>query len=176
MGFITGTLLPLVTIALLAHPRGGSGQAESKATRLHPPLVLSAYANGKTFALGAPVTLSVTMKGTEDGGRGPRVVYITLLDLFDVVVFCGPNQSAVQMTEGGKAAKDPGLMFSARGVYFGPNTTMTHQIPLSEWWDLSQPGSYTVLVRRVQRVGNGGTVTIRAKPVTFQVLKARESR
>jgi hypothetical protein len=93
------------------------------------------------------------------------------LDLYWVGVSYGPNHVPVAMTKEGMTVIDPNRSMGAKGVYMDGKMTKVDEILLSEWWDVSRPGSYTVSISHNQRAaGNaGGYTMITAPDVVFRV-------
>src|ERR1700691_2128974 len=93
------------------------------------------------------------------------------LDLYWVGVSYGPNHVPVAMTKEGMTVIDPNRSMGAKGVYMDGKMTKVDEILLSEWWDVSRPGSYTVSISHNQRAaGNaGGYKMITAPDVVSRV-------
>jgi hypothetical protein len=124
------------------------------------------------FHQGDPITLKMHLRVADDNVKVKVMSAGVLLDLYSVAVSYGPNRVPVAMTEEGMAEMDPYRSMGAKGADMDTRMVRVDEIRLSEWWDVSRPGLYTVYIAHKQRAAanTGEYAVIWAPNISFRVI------
>ncbi len=97
----------------------------------------------------------------------PRTLFF-----YDVQVSFGTDHTPVRLTEKGMQETDPSRTLGVGGGVLDQRTIMRHEIRLSDWWDLSEPGSYTVSIAHLQPDSKGERpIIVHAPEFHFEVVR-----
>ena len=124
------------------------------------------------YHVGEPIVITVRLRAPDPDSPPVKVMSTGTLDLLMVTVLFGPKRRPVSMTKAGLDVIDPSRSMGGKGAYMDNRMIMQPEILVSEWWDVSRPGRYTVSISHRQRLpGNEQYAIVRAPDVEFQILR-----
>jgi hypothetical protein len=167
-------LLPGSVLSLLILALSGVASAGAPAQSDAPVLILGEPVGGvrlgaaferETGVAGEPVIVLVS---TWNGGEAPAPIHVIHYVFEYSFELMGPDGKPAPPTRFGRSVFTPNR-FSARVAYLHPGQVELKRLPLGRLFDMSEAGTYTVVVSRTLRSEAGGPVVVRSGRIAIEL-------
>jgi hypothetical protein len=123
------------------------------------------------FKSGEQIVLKVHLRVVDHGATVHIASSGILLDLYSVLVTFGATNQPVQMTPEGLGMLDPGRSIGSKGAMMDERFRKVDRIPVTDWWNVSRPGDYSVHISHRQRLSESKEyVVVTAPEGRFRVV------
>jgi hypothetical protein len=125
------------------------------------------------FKSGEQIVLKVHLRVADHDAAPVRVASSgILLELYSVIVKFGATKRPVKMTQEGLEMLDPQRSMGSKGASMNERMQKVDDIPVSDWWDVSRPGNYSVSIsHRQQLPASEKYVVVTAPEVRFRIKR-----